>query len=148
MHVLLDQHIFAKPLYLGESIGFAVQGITHLKDNQYILFLSSTSNSSDALICLFDSENGIIASAEGHYGHGNSIAKDKNDVFYIPTGYGGIYRFTMEIDIINSSISIIPMLTMTFSSNIKVWNVFDYNGSVYAYGSKNSKACIWEITQN
>lgn len=148
MHVLLDQHIFAKPLYLGESIGFAVQGITHLKDNQYILTLSSTSNSSDTLICLFDSENGITASAEGHYGHGNSIAKDENDVFYIPTGYGGIYRFTMEIDIINSSISIIPMSSMTFSSNIKVWNVFDYNGSVYAYGSKNSKACIWEITQN
>ena len=144
----IDSDLYVKPLWLGESDGFAAQGITYIGANRYMITFSSFEGN-NSKIAIFDKSAGIIAEAEGAYGHANSVAMDGSDNFYIPADDGlSVNRFKIALDESGESpaLTINSLDAMTFDSDVKVWSVFDYNSAVYAYGVKSNRYCVWELT--
>lgn len=146
---IIDGHAFVKPLWLGESVGFAAQGITYIADGRYLVTFNDLGDDDNTKLAVFDETSGFIAEIQAAYGHANSVAKDGSGVFYIPADDGlSVQRFTvlLEEEGETPELSITPLDPMTFATDVKVWSVFNCGGAVYAYGVKDSRPCVWELT--
>ena len=142
---------YVKPVVIGEITGYAAQGMIRYDGDRYLVSFSSSSDATESLIALVDVSDGeIVTYDEVPYGHVNSLASD-GVYYYCPAADGkSIYKFTVSIvDLDNeengggAKMDISTYGTIDLPNGSTVYNVFDVNGIVYAFGVKNGYTCFW-----
>lgn len=140
----LDEWYYLKPLYLAEIDGYAAQSIAYIGNGIYCIGFTKCSDTVNSLIIVYNElTKTIIGSAEGQFGHINSLGYD-GEYLYVPNDAGtAINRF--KVNVLSNGITITTISPLTLDANTTIWSVFDYNNEIYIFGEKGGSRCFWRL---
>lgn len=140
----LDEYAHVKPLYLAEIDGYAAQSIAYIGNGIYCIGFTKCSDTVNSLIIVYNElTKTIIGSAEGQFGHINSLGYD-GEYLYAPNDAGtAINRF--KVNVLSNGITITTISPLTLDANTTIWSVFDYNNEIYIFGEKGGSRCFWRL---
>lgn len=146
----MDGTFHTKPLYIGDINGWAAQSIVYIDEGLYLIGFSSLADDNASKLVFFQEDDNpknssVIGEVTANYKHVNSIARDSDGVFYTSPASSKVKRFTLDIDVENSTVSLTELEEMAMENGITVKDVFGCGGDVYAYGEINGTAYYWNL---
>lgn len=141
----IDEYACVKPGYLAEIDGYAAQSIAYVGNSVYVIGFSKYNDAANSLIIAFNERTKkVIGRAEARLGHVNSLGYD-GEYFYSPSD-NGAYVNRFKVSVGASSVSVADFSTLRAGTGISVQSVFNYDGEIYAVGTKDGNYVLWQFT--